>query len=222
MALTPLRRILISLFLAVAGTFALSQVVAQASSSLPSAPVSLAAGGCSTTANLLWDAAETTQGTISNYSIQYSSNDGSTWSTFSRTPSTTTSAAITGLTSGGSYRFRVAAITQHGTGEFATTDSIVIGPSTIERPCYLQPALKDQFFISVTASTDGTKIATGAYRLAQVDGQWQRADYTISRLSNPDLSWTKVRQQEGLDIVAGSPDGLCYFCLLYTSDAADE
>ena len=210
MALTPLRRILISLFLGLVGTFALSHVVAQASSSLPSAPASLAAGGCSTTANLLWDAAVTTQGTISNYSIQYSSNDGSTWSTFSRTPSTTTSAAITGLTSGGSYRFRVAAITQHGTGEYATTESIVIGPSTIERPCYLQPALKDQYFRSVTASTDGTTIATGAFRVVSANGGTMIADHTISRSSNSGSSWTKVRQQEGLDVVAGSPDGTCY------------
>ena len=53
---------------------------------------------------------------ITDYVIQYSSDDGSTWSTFDDGVSTDTSTMVTGLTNGTVYVFHVAAVNTEGTG----------------------------------------------------------------------------------------------------------
>jgi hypothetical protein len=63
--------------------------------------------------------------TITDYSIQYSSNAGSSYSTFSHTASASTTATITSL-SAGSYLFRVAAANSVGTGAYVTSSSYTV------------------------------------------------------------------------------------------------
>ncbi len=55
---------------------------------------------------------------ITDYTIEYSTNN-STWTAFLHTASTATSLAVTGLTNGTPYYFRVAAISAAGTGLYA-------------------------------------------------------------------------------------------------------
>jgi len=55
---------------------------------------------------------------ITDYSIEYSTNN-STWTEFPHTASTSTSIAVTGLTNGTPYYFRVAAVSTAGTGLYA-------------------------------------------------------------------------------------------------------
>jgi hypothetical protein len=57
--------------------------------------------------------------------VQYSSNSGSTWTTFSHSASTSTSASVTGLTNNTAYVFRVAAVTIIGVGGFSSASSSV-------------------------------------------------------------------------------------------------
>jgi hypothetical protein len=74
--------------------------------------------------SLTWTAPAATGGyAITDYTIQYSSNSGSSWTTFSRSASTATSVAVTGLNNGTAYLFRVAAVTVLGTGAYSTTFS---------------------------------------------------------------------------------------------------
>ena len=74
--------------------------------------------------SLAWTAPSATGGSaITDYSVQYSSNSGSSWTTFSRSASTATSAAVTGLTNGTAYLFRVAAVTVMGAGAYSSTVS---------------------------------------------------------------------------------------------------
>ncbi len=54
---------------------------------------------------------------LTDYVIEYSTNN-TTWSTFAHTPSTATSATITGLTNGIAYYVRVAAVNSIGTSAF--------------------------------------------------------------------------------------------------------
>ena len=54
---------------------------------------------------------------IFDYDIEYSSNDGSTWTTWSHAPSTTASAIVTGLTDYQTYLFRVSAVNAVGKGQ---------------------------------------------------------------------------------------------------------
>jgi hypothetical protein len=91
-----------------------------------SAPTSLAAAGGNAQVSLTWTAPSYIGGSaITDYSVQFSSNSGSTWTTFSRTSSTTASQVVTGLTNGTAYVFRVAGINSSGTGTFTAASSSV-------------------------------------------------------------------------------------------------
>ena len=71
---------------------------------------------------------------VKDYTIQYSS-DGSSWQTFSDAVSATTSATVTGLTNGTGYVFRVAAVSDVGTGEYSANSSVVTPSSSLEFTC---------------------------------------------------------------------------------------
>lgn len=91
-----------------------------------SAPTSLAAAGGNAQVSLTWTAPSYNGGSaITDYSVQFSSNSGSTWTTFSRTSSTTASQVVTGLTNGTAYVFRVAGINSNGTGTYTAASSSV-------------------------------------------------------------------------------------------------
>jgi titin len=61
---------------------------------------------------------------ITDYVVQYSSNSGSTWTTFADGVSTTASGTVTGLTNGTSYLFKVSAVNSVGTGSAVTSAAI--------------------------------------------------------------------------------------------------
>ena len=64
---------------------------------------------------------------ITDYTIQYSDDDGATWATFADIVSTTTSATVTGLTSGNEYKFRVRAVNGIGLGALsAVSDGVTL------------------------------------------------------------------------------------------------
>jgi hypothetical protein len=94
------------------------------------APTALSATGGNAQASLTWTAPSYNGGSsITDYSVQYSSDSGSTWSTFSHTASATASQVVTGLTNGTAYVFRVAGINSNGTGTYTAASSSVT-PST--------------------------------------------------------------------------------------------
>jgi hypothetical protein len=93
---------------------------------VPPAPTSLTASGGNAQATLSWTAPTVlAQTPITDYVVQYSSNSGSTWTTFSDGTSTATSATVTGLTNGTAYVFRVAAVNGVGTGAYTSATSSV-------------------------------------------------------------------------------------------------
>jgi len=90
------------------------------------APTSLAATSGNAQVSLTWTAPTYNGGSaITDYSVQYSTNSGSTWTTFSRTASTTASQVVNGLTNGTAYVFRVAGINSNGTGTYTAASSSV-------------------------------------------------------------------------------------------------
>jgi hypothetical protein len=93
---------------------------------LPSAPLSVTVVAGNTQATVSWTAPSFIGTPITNYSIQYSSNGGSSWTTFNKAASTSTSSVVTGLTNNVGYIFRVAAINAVGTGSYSTPSSLVI------------------------------------------------------------------------------------------------
>jgi hypothetical protein len=96
-------------------------------------PTSVSASGGNTQVSLSWTAPVYTGGSsITDYSIQYSSDSGTTWTSFSHSASTSTTATITGLTNGTAYVFRVAAVNGSGTGSYtAATSSVTPSNSLI-------------------------------------------------------------------------------------------
>jgi hypothetical protein len=96
---------------------------------VPAVPTGLTVTASTGQASLTWTAPTNTGGvSLTDYTIQYSSNAGSSYTTFSHTASTTTSATITGLTTG-SYIFRIAAVNSVGTGSYVTSSSTSVTAS---------------------------------------------------------------------------------------------
>jgi hypothetical protein len=101
---------------------------------VPPAPTGVTATAGNGQALLSWTAPTgvIAQAPVLDYVLQYSSNSGSTWNTVSDGTSTATSAAVTGLTNGTAYTFRVAAVNGVGTGAYSAASSSVMPGSVLE------------------------------------------------------------------------------------------
>jgi hypothetical protein len=112
----------------------------------PAAPTSVTATAGNAQAVVSWTAPAVVVPPVTDYSVQFSSNSGSSWTTFSDGTSTGTSATVTGLTNGTAYVFRVAGVNGIGTGAFSTASSAVT------------PIAGDTYFSSVSLllPMDGT------------------------------------------------------------------
>lgn len=80
----------------------------------------------STTTSTLTFTAPTSNGgsSITDYAIEYKDRLGTTWSPFTHTASTAVSVAVTGLTAGVEYDFRVAAVNTIGAGAWVSTSTL--------------------------------------------------------------------------------------------------
>jgi hypothetical protein len=92
---------------------------------LPPAPTSVSATATNAQAVVTWTAPAVVVPPITDYIVQFSSNSGSSWTTFSDGTSTATSATVTGLTNGTAYTFRVAGVNGIGTGAYSTASAAV-------------------------------------------------------------------------------------------------
>jgi hypothetical protein len=127
---------------------------------LPPAPTSVTATPGNAQATVAWTAPTVSaQIPITNYTVQYSSNSGSSWTTVSRSASTATSATVTGLTNGTAYTFRVAAVNGLGTGAYSTV-SAAVTPSFPASIAGLQLLLDASFAPSLFQNSNGTTAAT--------------------------------------------------------------
>ncbi len=100
----------------------ISFTVTQGAVVVAGAATGLAATAGNSQVGLLWTAPSSDGGAaISDYKVEYSSDSGSTWSTFADGTSTVTSATVTGLSNGTAYVFRVSAVNSAGTGTASGT-----------------------------------------------------------------------------------------------------
>ena len=91
----------------------------------PAAPTNVAGTAGNAQVALTWTAPSSVA-PITDYVVQYSSNSGTTWTTFSDGTSTAASATVTGLTNGTAYTFRVAAVSGIGQGAWSSASSSVL------------------------------------------------------------------------------------------------
>jgi cellulose 1,4-beta-cellobiosidase len=95
---------------------------------LPPAPTGLTVTAGNAQAALSWTAPTgvIAQAPITDYRQQFSTDNGTTWTTFTgAAASTATTATVTGLTNGQAVRFRVAAVNGVGVGAFTAASSAV-------------------------------------------------------------------------------------------------
>jgi len=142
----------------------------------PAAPSGLSGVRGNTEVALSWSAPTANNGrAVTDYVVQYSSNNGSTWTTFSDGVSTTTSATVTGLTNGTSYVFKVAAVNLAGTGTYTANSSALI-PATVPNA----PTGVTGTFGNTSVSLTWTAPATGGSALT---------DYVV-QYSTDNSTWT--------------------------------
>lgn len=91
-----------------------------------SAPTNLNVIPDSDKAYLSWTAPSANNSAIRDYSVQYSSDNGNTWTDYIHNASISTSIVVDGLTIGTSYSFRVAAVNMAGIGTYVSSASPVL------------------------------------------------------------------------------------------------
>ncbi len=97
----------------------------------PSSPRSLVVVAGVAEAALSWVApTQSGTGSLTDYLVEYSANNGSTWATFADGVTTATTASVTGLTNGTTYSFRVSAVNATGTSPATDVVRAVIGVPT--------------------------------------------------------------------------------------------
>lgn len=106
-----------------------------AAATVPGMPTALAGVGADGSVALSWNAPASAGGApITDYTIQYSGDNGTSWTTFSRAASTSTTATVTGVTNGTSYVFRVAAVNSVGVGSFTAASATVVPTAGVSPP----------------------------------------------------------------------------------------
>jgi hypothetical protein len=160
-----------------AGTGAVSDSASATTLSEPDPPTSLSATAGIEQVALTWTAPSSNGGSaITDYTIEYSSDSGTTWTTFADGTSTATSATVTGLSTGTTYTFKVAAVNAAGTG----TPSATVSATTVNTP---GPPT------TLTAMTGNTKMYL-SWAAPSSDGGATVTDYTVEYATPGAGAWT--------------------------------
>ena len=146
----------------------------------PEAPTGLSARLGNTLVDLSWTNQFNGGSTVVNHVIQFSTNGGATWQTFTPpSPVTGQSVQVTGLTNGQAYMFRVAATNAVGNSGFSN----VAGPVTPVAPAQAPTNL---------VATGGNAQANLSWTVPSSDGGSSITDYQIQASTDGGSSWLVV------------------------------
>lgn len=177
-----------------------SPVASVGATQVPKVPQSFSARAGDGQATLAWTPPASDGGTpITNYIVQYATISNPNWTTFSRAPSTATTATVTGLTNGTYYSFRVAAVNARGTGTFSSSASA--------RPAAV-PAAPTAL---VAAAGNGTVLLT--WSAPSYDGGRPIADYQVLSSSDGGSNWVPIERAKSTATqaaVSGLQNGTAY------------
>jgi len=162
---------------------------------VPDAPSNLIATAGNGRVSLAWTAPTSNGGrSVTNYVVQYSTNNGGAWITFSRPPSTALSTTVAGLANGTGCVFRVFAVSAVGRS-FAPATSATVIPRTV-------PGVP----ITVRGSVSNGSVAI-TWAAPSRNGGVAITDYLIQFSSNKGKTWTTF--EDGIsDLRAAAVTGL--------------
>ena len=147
--------------------------------SAPGAPTGVTGTPGNTTVSVAWSAPASNGGaSITAYTVQYSSNAGSTW-TVATSSAASSPYLVTGLANGTAYLFEVAATNSAGTGSFSSPSSSVTPVSAPAAPSGLS-----------ATGPNGTAQATISWTAPNNEGS-ATTDYVI-RYSYDQSTWTTI------------------------------
>jgi hypothetical protein len=148
----------------------------------PDAPTAVGGSAADSAVNLTWTApALTGQAAITDYSVQYAlASNPTSWIDYSDSVSTATATAVTGLTNGTAYIFRVAAISSAGTGTYSTASASISPSGVPSAPTALIATPGDaSLSVAFSAAASGSTILDYQYQLGST-GTWVSAGTTTS------------------------------------------
>ena len=182
------------------GTGAVSDSASATTVSEPDPPTGLSATAGIEEVALSWTAPSSNGGSaITDYTVEYSSDSGTTWTTFTDGTSTTASTTVTGLANSTTYTFRVSAVNAAGTGTASDTGSVATRGLTISQ---LVPSLAFERGTSVAIRNDGTPFVTSYANNALKGTDCQNSDCTTETTESIDSSINRVGQYSA--VVIGS------------------
>jgi hypothetical protein len=109
---------------------------------------------------------------ITDYREQYSTDGGTTWTTFTAAASTATNATVTGLTNGQAVRFRVAAVNAVGVGAYSTASSAVTPNAGDPLFSSVQLLLRGDTSIADASAYARSVTATGSASVSTAQKKW--------------------------------------------------
>ncbi len=143
----------------------------------PSEPRSLSAVRGNASVTLTWSAPAFNGGSpVSSYAIQYSSNNGLTWTAFPQAASTATTTVVTGLVNGRTYVLRIAAVNTAVSGSWSAQSNRVTPLPTPAAP--LRP---------VGSAGNGTVVL--AWAAPRATGGLRVTDYIVQYSSDSGRNW---------------------------------
>ena len=148
---------------------------------------------------LVWSAPSGNGGfAITDYTIEFSSNSGSTWSAFAHAASAATSITVTGLTNGTSYVFRVKAVSSVGTGASSAVSAAQLVAAAPGQP-------------NAPTIANGNTQATVTWVAPAANGCAITA-YRVEHSANGGTSWTTFTSSAATtsQIVTGLTNGTAY------------
>ena len=181
----------------------------------PGAPTSVSGTAGDTFVDLVWTAPGSNGGSsITDYVVQYSSDSGSSWSTFADGTSSGTSTRVTGLTNGTSYTFQVAAVNAVGTGSYSTASTAVKPGRVPDAP-------------GIASVTPGNTQLVVVFDAPADDGGKAIIDYDVQYSSDSGANWSNfpdpVTTSTATSVtITGLTNGTTYVVRVRAANAAGE
>ena len=197
-----------------AGTGTTSDTASVATVSEPDPPTALSATTGIAEVDLSWTAPSSNGGSaVTDYTVEYSSDSGTTWATFSDGSSTTASATVTGLDGGTSYLFRVSAINAAGTGTASNTTTATFrsltgrkvesGVSTYSHSS--GRSTSDQ--VGIAVGSDGNAVIVFAESSRAISSVWCGTATCTDLTDASTNTLFAYLENDGLDPAIAVPDG---------------